>query len=322
MKNDWLRRYMKMADDGGGVAGAPPSGGSGDSGGGSVSTPSAPSVDGGGGDTGGAAAPASPASPPAMDWSALGSVDDLDYHEIPPVPPAPEPVVKEPPVAPVVPPPAVPPAQQPTPTPPAAEGQPPTAGAERPLTAADPWRIADGLEAHRAEVLAHLAQTKFALSEEDIRDLDTDVTTAVPKLLSRVFLEGQMAMQRFLAQAVPGMLKQYNTVTSANDAAENKFFDMHKALDKNNPQHRAAAVRIASIYRQANPNIPLDQLIAEVGPMVMAAVRVSGQPAASAAPAALPRGGTPFRPAVNGGGGVSPTSEPPNEWSGLGRDYD
>jgi hypothetical protein len=160
------------------------------------------------------------------------------------------------------------------------------------------------------------------LSEDDIKDLDTDVTVAVPKLLARVFLESQVSMQKFLAQAVPGMMKQYNAVTSANDGAEKRFFDAHKALDINNPSHRATTVRIASIYRQANPGIPLDQLIQEVGPMVMAALRVNGSvPATNGAGTAPPRGGVPFRPAVGGGGGP-PTNEPVNEWSGLGREYD
>jgi hypothetical protein len=171
--------------------------------------------------------------------------------------------------------------------------------------------------------IAHLAQTKFALSEDDIKALDTDAASAVPRLLARVFVESQVSMQKFLAQAVPGMMKKYNTVTSANDSAEKKFFDAHKALNMNDPKHRETTVRIASLYRQANPGIPLDQLIAEVGPMVMASLKINGTltPVAQGAPVG-PRGGAAFRPAVNGGGGLSPTAEPPNEWAGLGRNYD
>jgi len=192
------------------------------------------------------------------------------------------------------------------------------------LSAADPWKVAEALDANRDMVLAHLAQTKFALSDADIKDLDTDVTTAVPKLLARVFLESQVSMQKFLAQAVPGMVQKYNKVTSANDGAEKKFFERHKALDMNNPQHRATTVRIASMYRQANPGIPLDQLIDEVGPMVMASLRINsgGQPQPQAAvPRGAPRAPA-FTPAVNGGGGLSPTPEPGNPWEGLGRNYD
>lgn len=291
-------------------------------GGGSEAAP-APS----GGDGGGSQPASSPPSSPApssapeggsapFDWSALGSTDDLDYAEIPaePLP------VEEPPQAvPQEAPPAPPVAEPPKAGQPQVAQQPP-AEAAKPLTAAEPWRIAEGLEANRDAVVAHLAQSKFALSEEDIKDLDTDVTVAVPKLLARVFLESQISMQKFLAQAVPGMVKQYNTVTSANDGAEKQFFAAHKALDPNNPQHRATTVRIATIYRQANPNIPLKQLIDEVGPMVMAALRVNGQVAAPAAPVA--HRAAAFRPAVNGGGGLSPSQEPVSEWAGLGREYD
>lgn len=327
----WMgMNWMLLGDGGSGSeAASPPSGGSDGTGGAS------PGPGAAGGDAGGTASPPpgearSPSpdtsTPDALDWSALGSTDDLDFHvEIPPaeVPPVVEPT---PPAQ--VPPQAVPVAQPvPTQPQPPPQTQPPSEeGAQRPLTASDPWRIAEGLEANRDAVIAHLAQAKFALSEDDIKELDTDVTVAVPRLLARVFLESQVSMQKFLAQAVPGMMKQYNAVTSANDGAEKKFFDTHKALDINNPQHRATTVRIASLYRQANPGIPLDQLINEVGPMVMAALRVNGGGGNGHAPQGNggtpgPRGGVPFRPAVGGGGGP-PTSEPVNEWSGLGREYD
>jgi hypothetical protein len=316
----WWKQSTRMcfAEDSGGGSEAAPGSSGGDGGGGAgVAAPSSPS-----------AAPAStpaPASAPpsgaaaeAFDWSALGSTDDLDYAEIPAEPPPAEPVAKVPPAE-VPPAPAV--QEPPRQAQPAAQQQPPGSEASRPLTAAEPWRIAEGLEANRDAVVAHLAQAKFALSEEDIKDLDTDVTVAVPKLLARVFLESQISMQKFLAQAVPGMVKQYNTVTSANDSAEKDFFAAHPALDINNPQHRATTVRIATVYRQANPTIPLKQLIAEVGPMVMTALRVNGggQAAGASAPARSPPA---FRPAVNGGGGLSPSPEPVNEWAGLGREYD
>jgi hypothetical protein len=290
--------------DGGGAGGPSPSAGSGgEAGGGGVSPGSDPA--------GGA---------PDPGWNNLGSADDLDHIEVPAQPePLPE-------IPPEVPKPVQPPQPQPAPTEPLA-AKPPTSEASpagaQPLTADDPWRIAEGLEANRDEVIAHLATAKFALSEADVRDLDTDVTTAVPKLLARVFLESQVSMQKFLAQAVPGMIKKYNTVSSANDSAEKRFFEAHPSLNATDPQHRSTAVRIATLYRQANPGIPLDQLIAEVGPMVMASLRINGSAAPSAA---APQGRTPkpqaFRPAVNGGGGAPIASEPANEWAGLGQQYD
>ena len=307
-----------------------------DDGGGSGSeaaTPPSAGGDGGSAESPPAAAPSTstPAAEPAakeavsFDWSALGSSDDLDHQniEIPQEPKAP--VEAKPLVPPVVEPPkaAPPPAQAPVAPPQAAVAQQPAAEAEGPpLSASDPWKIAEAIEANRDMAIAHLAQSKFALSEQDIKDLDTDVTAAVPRLLARVFVESQVSMQKFLAQAVPGMMKKYNTVNSANESAEKKFFDTHKALDINDPKHRETTVRIASLYRQANPGIPLEQLIAEVGPMVMASLRVNAPVQQQAVAAPVPRGGTPFRPAVNGGGGLSPSTEPANEWAGLGRNYD
>jgi hypothetical protein len=277
--------------------------------------------------SGGEAAPSpdglTPKAPGTPDWAALGSVEDLDHIEIPPEVP---PVVK-PPVVPKAPP--VAPTQQVAPkAEPAAPITPVVEGGEAaapPLSASDPMGIAAGLEANRDAVLAHLAQTKFALTEADVQELETDVVSAVPKIMSRIFFESQVSMQKFLAQAVPGMVRQYNTVNRANEDAEQMFFSAHKALDVNNPTHRATAVRIASIYRQANPDIPLQQLIAEVGPMVTAALKLNGHaptPGRSVAAAPqMPRGGTPFRPAVGGSGGA-PTPEPVNEWAGLGQTFD
>lgn len=327
------RMWFVGEDVGGGGSEAPAGDGTpaGDGGGGSPSSaPSSPSPDGGSPAPSSTPLPSPAPAPPSFDWSALGSAEDLDHVEIPAAPsqPVPEPV---PPVQPTTPPAQpVPPKPQEPQTPATATAQPSGEGAPegRPLTASDPWRIAEGLEANRDAVITHLAQAKFALSEDDIKDLDTDVTVAVPKLLARVFLESQVSMQKFLAQAVPGMVKQFNAVSSANEGAEKKFFDTHKALNINDPQHRAAAVRIATVYRQANPGIPLDQLIAEVGPMVMATLRVSatptqaGQRVGGTPTPPMPRGGTPFMPAVNGGGGLSPTSEPGNPWEGLGRNFD
>ena len=155
---------------------------------------------------------------------------------------------------------------------------------------------------------------------KNVRELDADVTTAVPKLLARAFLESQIASQKFLAQAVPAMVKQYNTVTGANDDAERRFFAAHPALNGSDPAHKATAARIATIYRQSNPNLSLDQLIAEVGPMVMATLRIAG--GTPAAPAGRPLKAAAFKPAVNGGGGAPIAAEPANPWVGLGQEFD
>ena len=308
------------APSGGDSGGAVPSGSPAGDSGGSPGPASSPAPDPGGTPTNAPATAPAPA-PDVNPWEALGGADDLDYLEVPPA--APQPVVPPAPVAPVVPAaPVTPPVATPVAPTPVAPEAPPSAA---PISPSDPVSIANAIEQNRSEVMAHLAQTKFALSPEDITELETDVVAAVPKIMSRVFIEAQMSMQRFLAQALPGMINQHSTVTKANNDAESKFFDTHKELDIKNPQHRQTAVRIASIYRKANPTIPLDQLIQEVGPMVKAALRINGVAPAAAAPPQIPgqpRGGVGFRPAVNGGGGSSPAPAEANPWSGLGQNFD
>jgi hypothetical protein len=312
-----------------------PTPGGGDAGGGS--TPAAP-------DGGGAASPApssspdTPAAPAEMDWSQLGSVDDLDHIEIPAEPPpvvaAPKPPVAPPVAAAPAPTPQTPPQQEVPPVAPAAQAptQPAPAGEAQAvrLSPSDPLGIATALEQNRDASIAHLAQSRFALSQEDIAELEDNAATFVPKMMARVHHEAQVSMMKFLAQAVPGMMKQFNTVTTANNAAEDQFFTAHKqlGLDKGNAAHRKAAFRIASIYRQANPDMPMEQLIADVGPMVAMSLKlptvpgqVPGAPATQQ-PAPGTQRPTGFRPAVNGGGGAPPVAEPENEWAGMGREFD
>lgn len=333
MRNKFLSttRYMKMApDDGGGGASSSPAPSGGDSGG---SAPSSSPADSGGASPASAPDSGSPSATPAPSaWDALGSVDDLDEITIPDTPePVAAPVAPAPVAPPVATPPAAPTAQQVQPpvapaTP--ASTQPPAGQPTAPeLSPSNPLGIAEAMHAARSDVIAHLAQDRFALSQEDIAELESDAAAFVPKMMARVMFEAQTSMMKFLSQSVPGMIQSHGKVSKANTDAENSFFEAHKALglDPTNNQHREVAFRMANLYRQANPNMPMKQLIAEVGPIVAASLGVNGTlaPQTSAAPAATPpRGGTPFRPAVNGGGGASPAPAQQSEWAGLGANYD
>lgn len=309
-------------DDGGGASPSSP----GDGGGSSVSTPS----DGAGGSPTSPepAAPSTPSTSPAASevspWEGLGGDFGDDEIEVPAAPVAPvEPV---PPSAPVVPPapvgdpagtpaaPVVPPAQTPQ-APTSSDGQ----QAAPPLSPSDPVGVATALEQNRDAVIAHLAQTRFALTETDLAELESDAGKAVPKLLARAMYETQTTMYKFLAQAVPGMIQRHQTVSKANSDAETKFFDAHKALGlkMDDAKHREVAKRMASVYRQTNPGLTLDQLIADVGPMVAMALKLSPIPNQPAPQRPMPG----FRPAV-GGGGASPAPAETNEWIGLGGNFD
>ncbi len=331
------RYYLCFSPDGDGAAASSPASPSSGDGGGAASAP-APSAGDSGGASGGAsttptpaessASPAIPSTPEAAPdpWANLGSVDDLDHlAELPPIPAPPQATPQSAPVAPT---PQPTPAPQATPAVQNPEQTPPTT--QQPvapsLSPSNPVAIAEAMAANRDGVIAHLAQERFALSDVDIQELETNAAAFVPKMMARVAYEAQVSMMKFLAQSVPGMVKQYNTVQTANNKAETQFFDTHKTLglDKDNQKHREVAFRMASLYRQANPQMPLEQLIAEVGPIVAAAVQAqapAAQPAATPPPPAGFRP-VPFTPAVNGGGGFTPQAAPADPWSGMGANYD
>ena len=335
-------RYLKAADGdgaGGGGSSPPSDGGSvspgGDGGGGSsVATPSS---------DGGASSQNTPPSPDTNSdpWANLGSMEDLDHIEVPPqAPPQPTPTPQSqvPPSQPQTPPQAAPQVAPQAPQPQAPQPGAPTQPIQDPqapqveLSPSDPAGMAAAMEENAPALIQHLAQTRFALTQEEVQELQEDAAVAVPKLLAKVHLHAQIAMQKFLAQAVPGMIQQHQRVSTANSEAENKFFETHKALglDKNNKQHRDTAIRIAKLYRGQNPTAPLDQLISDIGHMVAKAVGAQpgqpqpGAPSAAQVPGTVMVGQTAFRPAVNGGGAppMTPPAAGDNQWAGLGQDYD
>lgn len=302
------------------------------------SAPATPEPAGGGSSAVPASTPASPSDGDSGFTFPDNFGDDLDDAGVTPTP-APTPAPATPaatPAAPATPaaatpapatPPAAPaatPAQPSAPAPTAAEPSQPSIPTP---SAGDPLALAASLDQHRDAALAHLAQTRFALSEEELTELESNVATAVPKLLSRVFLESQTQMMRFVAQAIPQMFQQQQSVSRANNAAEKKFFDSHKELDINNPQHKQLVAQYAHAYRSVNPQAKLDDVIANVGVMVKAALGIaSAAPAAAPTAPTLPAGApaaVPFRPAVGTGAPApTPVVASDNPWEGMQRDYE
>jgi hypothetical protein len=317
------RMFFAPDDGSGATSPTPEAGAGGDAGGSSVAAPS----------DGGAAPTVAPSTDDVSPWANLGEDLNEDTIEVPAAPVAPAP----PTPAPAVVPPVVPHAVAPTPATPAATpaaatpaqtptdpASSPSSEAAPPLSPSDPFGVAVALEQNRDAAIAHLAQTRFALTDTDIAELESDAAKAVPKLLARAMLETQTTMYRFLAQAVPGMIQKHSTVSKANEDAETKFFEAHKALGLkfDNNDHRKTATRLASLYRQANPGISLDQLISDVGPMVAMTLKLAPV-APGTAPAPTAPKAPAFRPAVDGGGGgFTPAPAAPNEWMQLGADHE
>lgn len=246
----------------------------------------------------------------AFDFDALfGGTDDSAppsplTSEVQPVTPAvpPTPPAGAEPVAPT---PVVPP-QQPAPQPPVSEGtgaQAPQAGAppsSPSLDFSEPAAIAQRLLADRATVEAHVAQQLFSLTPEEIEALETDVVGTIPKLLAKAYVAAQAATLTQLQQIVPSMMQKQTTQTKRYEENSAKFFSAWPQLKPET--HGDLVYRYGVVYRQMNPKASLDQMIKDLGPLVLhaAGLPLTPTPTAKAKPTA-------FMPAPNGGpAGASP----------------
>lgn len=311
------------------------------SGGGSPasSAPAAPS----GGGTGGAASdsPASstPAATPSSNtesaeggdfWGGLGKIDfDDDTLEIPaaaptapaaPAVPAQAAPVQPQPQQPVAP---APQAQPQSPPPTSPQQAQPQAATPMP-SVGEPDKLAEWLlqPQNMSAAVDALAKERFNLSEDDVREIETDVVAFIPKMFARAHVQAVTSVMKFLSQSMPEMHRNLSQATRANDEAETKFFSAVKGLDRTNAQHRKTAMQVVKMYRGMNPDANMDQIIQVCGPMIQHAL---GNPAPQAPQPGAPSAARPVIPAFQPAVGAPPTQPGAPEadpWGGLGGQFD
>lgn len=292
----------------------------------SPAAPSSPSGDA-------SATPATPASPqplPEDPFSGFGA-EESDDDESPTAAAAPEEPAAEatPPQPSAAPAPAQPQAPQ---APQQAQPGPQEAGATPPQpqlpTPAEPARMATSILENLDAMAEHLAQTpEFKLSEADIEAINNDVTVAIPKLMARTFLRAQAGALSQMERVVPALVERFMTVSKARDAAKSKFYDRWKDTGIDRTKHDEIVDRLAKTYRKENPQATLEQVVEDLGPLVMMVAKIV-PPAPGAAPRQNGQAGTPmvagrrppsppFQPAV-GGPASPPSAQAPDPWSGYG----
>jgi hypothetical protein len=297
----------------------------------SVSPSPAPTPSGGADP--GPVTPAPPVTPPTPHDNSLGdglfefpeSGDgDLDEGDNPPPTPAPaktpapaaaapaepaktpptgaEPAAQTPPVA--------EPAPQPSPEPQGPQGTSPQS------FPTEPAEIAQGLMQAEQAMLDHLSTQEFALSPQDLEALEADAPAHIPKLLARVYFKSQVNLMQQMSRLVPQMIQKQLRVSESNRKNEDRFYSRWPDLDRG--KHEPLVKKYATVYRQANPQATLDQMIEELGPIIMMAGKVTPRAAApvngnGAARAPQP---TPFVPAL-GGPSAPPVAAEENPWAGM-----
>lgn len=223
-------------------------------------------------------------------------------------PPGAEPAVQQPPVV----------TEPPAATAPGPQEAQPQAPMAPPLSPGEPGRLAEALQANEAALIESVAQ-RYALSNEEREALETDVVGTVPKLLAKLHVRVMTNVLNQMAQSIPHMIERQMRVSSANAANADKFYSRWPDIKKD--AHGETVMRLGALYRQMNPNASMEQMIEELGPLVMLQAKIT--PAARpiqtnghAAPSVgAPRAPQPS-PFVPAGGGVAsiPQQTEPNPW--------
>lgn len=245
-------------------------------------------------------------------------------------------------------PPAQPPVQQPVqpaPQTPVAEPQPPAQPqatqpptqqpVEGPSVPAqldrfDPAQLAHAMAANEAALTDAVASHVFNLSPKEVEALETNVVEAIPRLMARVLMQAQKSALTQMANILPVMMQRHNDTARGAEVNEGEFWKAWPAL--NPTAHRELVWRFASVFRRTYPQATLQELVANVGPMVMMMAKVNpavGAGYAASAPGRAPTAQgngrspppSPFVPAAGSGPANVGQVEGLNEWESQFADH-
>jgi hypothetical protein len=130
--------------------------------------------------------------------------------------------------------------------------------------------------------IQHVADTIFKLSNEEIEALENDTVSAIPRLLAKGLVKGQMNMLQQLSRLIPAMISKHGEVTQRHSQNESRFYARWPEIRADT--HGPLVLKYGAVYRQMHPDASLETMIEDLGPMVMMAAKIPpGQPQPPAA---------------------------------------
>lgn len=135
---------------------------------------------------------------------------------------------------------------------------------------ADPHSLARGLVEHQAAAIENLAKGVFRLEPAEIEALETDFAGNIPKLFAKAAVFSQ---QQFLAQLgniVPQMIQRMQQQTQTHQRNANRFYEAWPGIDQT--KHGEIVNQLGVRYRKMFPEATLDQMIEQLGPLVLTAI--------------------------------------------------
>lgn len=145
-----------------------------------------------------------------------------------------------------------------------------------------------------------LAEKYFALSEEEVAEIETNPAAVVPQLMAKSHLAAVEASVMAVANLLPQVIRHVVQQDSVTREAEDAFFGQWPALKDD--KYRQTLTMIGQTYRSMNPTASREDFIKDVGASAMAALKLGlVAPAAPAMPQAPAAPGiTPHAPIGSG----------------------
>jgi len=134
---------------------------------------------------------------------------------------------------------------------------------------ADPHSLARGLVEHEAAALESLAKV-FALGPAEIEALETDFAGSMPKLLAKAALFSQTQFLAQLGNILPQMLQRQQQQTQKHQENASRFYQAWPGIDQT--KHGEVVNQLGIRYRKMFPEATLDQMIEQLGPLVLTAI--------------------------------------------------
>jgi hypothetical protein len=168
------------------------------------------------------------------------------------------------------------PAPVPAPAPPApasTEQQvapPPAAPAPAPASSEQPPQPVDWNK-HREEFLPKLEQM-YALSDQEVQDLQTNPGAALPKLAAQLHYNVHLALQTAVQQMLPNMISGQIQQETLKTKYENDFYGKWPRLKEAVGKNREIESQIqnaVAVYRGQNPKATVQDTIDKVGLLMM-----------------------------------------------------
>lgn len=161
---------------------------------------------------------------------------------------------------------------------------------------------------YEANILPQLEQ-RYALSEEQLAELEENPGQAIPKIAARIHYQAQVAAYTGVMSQMPRIVHTMIVRERSIQQAEERFYSRWPQLR----EHESHVNATLQTYRRANPKATMQDMIERAGAMAMVSLgldpRTQEQQQQEQQAAETTTAAAPARPAGTGGSGAARTAD-------------